>query len=217
MLHYGSNGTLLGNYVTEGLSGLTATMSALDYSATNEIVVAGNFSGTIKFPTDTGYYELNSGDSADAFIAFYNHDFLLVNINIIGGPNNQTANDLKLTGTILHLAGQLDGTTNPGSGALNPVVPVSTGNEGFVFQYNLNPTAVAQLIKQEVLVYPNPTQSWIQIEATSFKHADLFDLNGRLVLRSDSQLISSAHLEKGIYVLSITTKNDVVMKKIVVQ
>ncbi len=217
LLHYGNNGSLLGNYVTEGLAGLAASMSALEYSATNEIVVAGNFTGTIKFPTDTGYYEVNSGDSADAFIAFYNHDFLLMNINIVGGSNNQTANDINLSGTVLHLAGQLDGTTNPGFGALNPIVPVSAGNEGFVFQYNLNPTTVAQSINQEVLVYPNPTQSWIQIEATSFKHADLFDLNGRLVLRSDSKIISSAHLEKGIYLLSIITDHDVVMKKIVVQ
>lgn len=217
LLHYGSNGTLLGNYVTEGLSGLVATMSALEYSATNDIVVAGNFTGTIKFPTDTGYYQVSSGDSADAFVAFYNQDFLMVDINIVGGPNSQTANDLKLTGAILHLAGQLDGTTNPGSGALNPVVPVSAGNEGFIFQYNLNPTIVDLIADGSILVFPNPTQNWIQIEATAFEFAQLFDLNGRLVLNSSSQLINCGHLEKGIYLLSIRTENDVLMKKIVVQ
>lgn len=217
LLHYGSNATLIRNYVTEGLTGLVATISALEYSAANEIIVAGSFTGTIKFPTDTGYYQISSGDSADAFIAFFNHDFLMVNFNLIGGPNSQTANDVKLTGTILHLAGQLDGATNPGSGALNPVIPVSSGNEGFVFQYNLNPTSVDRFVKQEVLVYPNPTQSWIQIEANSFKSADLFDLNGRLILKSNSRLINSAHLEKGIYLLSISTESDVVIKKIIVQ
>lgn len=217
LLRYGNNGTLLSNYVTEGLSGLSANMSALEYSATNEIIVAGNFTGTIKFPTDTGYYQVGSGDSADAFIAFYNHDFVLQNINIVGGSNSQTANDIKLTGTILHLAGQLDGTTNPGSGALNPVIPVSTGNEGFVFQYNLNPTTLNKIFDQDILVYPNPTQSWIQIESSSFDYAELFDLNGRLLLKSDLNLINCGSLDKGIYLLSISTENHVVMKKIVVQ
>lgn len=217
LLRYGNSGNLLENYVTEGLSGLSATMSALEYSATNEIVVAGNFTGTIKFPTDTGYYQVSSGDSADAFIAFYNHDFLLVDINIVGGPNSQSANDVKLTGTILHLAGQLDGTTNPGSGALNPIVPVSTGNEGFIFQYNLNPTSINNFFDQNVLVYPNPTQNWIQIESPSFHHAELFDLNGRLVLNSSSKLINCAQVEKGIYLLSIHTEQNVVVKKIVIQ
>jgi hypothetical protein len=217
ILRYGSNGSLLGNYVTEGLSGLSATMSALEYSATNEIIVAGNFTGTIKFPTDTGYYQISSGDSADAFIAFYNHEFLLVDINIVGGPNSQSANDVKLTGSILHLAGQLDGTTNPGSGALNPVVPVSSGNEGFIFQYNLNPTNVDPIADGNVLVFPNPTQNWIQIDAPAFEYAQLFDLNGRLILNSSSQLIHCTHLEKGIYLLSVRTDKNVVMKKIVVQ
>lgn len=217
LLRYGNNGSLLGNYVTEGLTGLAATMSALEYSATNEIIVAGNFTGTIKFPTDTGYYEINSGDSSDAFIAFYNHDFLLMNINTVGGSNNQTANDIKLSGAVLHFAGQLDGTTNPGFGALTPIVPVSNGNEGFVFQYNLNPTAVSSYENRGVVVFPNPTQNWIQIDASDFQHAEMFDLNGRLVIKSDFQLINCAHLEKGIYILSISTNSNVVMKKIVVQ
>jgi hypothetical protein len=217
LLRYGNNGSLLGNYVTEGLTGLAASMSALEYSATNEIVVAGNFTGTIKFPTDTGYYQINSGDSADAFIAFYNHDFLLMNINIVGGSNNQTANDIKLSGNVMHLAGQLDGTTNPGFGALNPIVPVSAGNEGFVFQYNLNPTAINSHENRGVVVFPNPTQNWIQIDASDFQHAEMFDLNGRLVIKSDFHLINCAHLEKGIYLLSVRTNSDFVVKKIVVQ
>lgn len=216
VLHYGSNGTLLGSYVIEGLTGLTASIGALEYSVNNEIVVAGNFTGTIKFPTDTGYYQVSSGDSADAFFAFFNTNYQLINLNIIGGSNSQTASDVKLTGTILHMAGQLDGTTNPGSGALNPIIPSNTGNEGFIFQYNLNPTAISKLELNEVLIYPNPTQNWIQIEAPHFTSADLYDLNGRLILSSYSSLIQCSNLEKGIYLLSINSLDNVVVKKVIV-
>jgi hypothetical protein len=66
-------------------------------------------------------------------------------------------------------------------------------------------------------VFPNPTQNWIQIDAPAFESAQLFDLNGRLILNSSSQLIHCTHLEKGIYLLSVRTDKNVVMKKIVVQ
>jgi hypothetical protein len=61
LLRYASNGALLGNYVVEGLTGLSANINALEYTANNDLIAAGNFTGNIKFPTDTGYFELSSG------------------------------------------------------------------------------------------------------------------------------------------------------------
>ncbi len=217
LLRYGSNGSLLGNYVVDGLTGLSANINALEYTANNDLLAAGNFMGNIKFPTDTGYLELSSGDSSDAFMAFFNSAFILSDLNIIGGSNNQTANDIRLSGSIVHLAGQLDGTTDPGNGALNPIVPGSLGNEGYIFQYNLNPTVISSDLYNGMLIYPNPAVDWIKVEAKGFKSVDCFDMQGRLVLRTTSTDLYVANLKKGIYLLKVNTDELSVFSKIVLQ
>jgi hypothetical protein len=217
LLRYASNGALLGNYVVEGLTGLSANINALEYTVNNDLIAAGNFTGNIKFPTDTGYFELSSGDSSDAFMAFFNSAFILSDLNIVGGSNNQTANDIRLSGSIVHLAGQLDGTTNPGGGALNPIVPGSLGNEGYIFQYNLNPTVISNDLSEGVLIYPNPAIDRILIEAVGFQSVDCFDMQGRLVLKSTSNTLYVADLKKGIYLLKVNTEDSSEFRRIVLQ
>jgi hypothetical protein len=115
------------------------------------------------------------------------------------------------------LAGQLDGTTNPGGGALNPIIPGSSGNEGYIFQYNLNPTVISNDLSEGVLIYPNPAIDWILIEAVGFQSVDCFDMQGRLVLKSTSNKLFVADSKKGIYLLKVNTGEASVFRKIVIQ
>ncbi|MEX1191934.1 MAG: T9SS type A sorting domain-containing protein [Brumimicrobium sp.] len=91
----------------------------------------------------------------------------------------------------------------------------------FVESYGgeLPPNAsVGTNVNSSVSIYPNPVTSKINIDGieNSFSYS-FYDLKGNEVLRghSNSNMINLNKLEKGIYIISIKVKNEIVRKKII--
>jgi len=66
-------------------------------------------------------------------------------------------------------------------------------------------------------VYPNPATDILNIKTDNFISAELYNLNGQILLESNQKTLSINELSKGIYILKVTTSNGVIEKKIVVE
>lgn len=77
-------------------------------------------------------------------------------------------------------------------------------------------TAVAELESQSAKVYPNPTQGRVTIEAEDSRHISIYSLLGEKVFESaatgDVFNYDFSGLEKGLYLIRIETKNEILTK-----
>jgi len=68
-------------------------------------------------------------------------------------------------------------------------------------------------------IHPNPATDVIRIEAienNSFKQATIYDMNGRVILETTliSNTIDISAIEKGSYIIALTSKKEVLMQKL---
>ena len=81
-------------------------------------------------------------------------------------------------------------------------------------------TAVAELESQSAKVYPNPTQGRVTIEAEDSRHISIYSLLGEKVFESaatgDVFNYDFSGLEKGLYLIRIETKNEILTKFVTV-
>jgi hypothetical protein len=64
-------------------------------------------------------------------------------------------------------------------------------------------------------VYPNPTKSNIYVDGSDVQQVEVFNLEGKLLLKSNQQNLNLAGLVKGTYLAEITTAKGKLVKKIV--
>jgi hypothetical protein len=81
-------------------------------------------------------------------------------------------------------------------------------------------TAVTEAENQSAKVYPNPTQGSVTIEAENIQHVAIFNLIGEKVFesvaRGDAFSYDFSGFEKGLYLIRIETKNDILTKFVTV-
>lgn len=81
-------------------------------------------------------------------------------------------------------------------------------------------TAVAEAENQSAKVYPNPTQGRVTIEAENIQHVAIFNLIGEKVFESvahgDVFSYDFSGFEKGLYLIRIETKNDILTEFVTV-
>lgn len=81
-------------------------------------------------------------------------------------------------------------------------------------------TAVAELESQSAKVYPNPTQGRVTIEAESIHHVSIYNLLGEKVLESaasgDDYEVDLGGMEKGLYLIRIETKKEILTEFVTV-
>ena len=90
-----------------------------------------------------------------------------------------------------------------------------------VANVNLNQDNAEKLLFK---VYPNPASNWITVETPDFipeTTLTISDLHGRIVyhqiLENTITLFSTSSLSNGVYVLSVTRKNEIFSQKIVIK
>jgi hypothetical protein len=70
-------------------------------------------------------------------------------------------------------------------------------------------------------IYPNPVQNYLNIEYSDYQDASfkIVDLNGKLVFEqkidSEKTLVNTKYLPKGVYIITIYSKNATVSRKFV--
>ena len=77
--------------------------------------------------------------------------------------------------------------------------------------------ATEEDVHQQVMVYPNPSTGAFNIVCEGMKQIEVYSLDGRLMqcFQTDSNFIQLNDLEKGIYLLQVTTTDTRLFQKIV--
>ncbi|WP_291120270.1 T9SS type A sorting domain-containing protein [Empedobacter sp. UBA7248] len=67
--------------------------------------------------------------------------------------------------------------------------------------------------QSKVLVYPNPTNGIIHINATKINSVQLYDLTGKLIKESNKNILDITSLPKGIYIINVDGNSSRIIKK----
>lgn len=72
--------------------------------------------------------------------------------------------------------------------------------------------------QQQSMVYPNPSTGRFTVECEGMRFIEMFSLDGRKILNTETETDSYQidRLEKGVYLIQITTTNAKLLKKIVI-
>ncbi len=91
--------------------------------------------------------------------------------------------------------------------------PVNTGGVS---------TEVPSLIKPKIAIYPNPSSGEFTVEGDNIQQIEIFDLTGRTIYKTifineTKQSIDLSKQSNGIYLISIISNKEVVVKKVVLK
>ncbi len=79
-----------------------------------------------------------------------------------------------------------------------------------LFKFNLTSSGLIAIDTKEIMVYPNPSNDFINIQLNSkINKVEVYDLNGCLVLVGDGAEINIQTLNKGMYILKAVTGDGV--------
>lgn len=67
-------------------------------------------------------------------------------------------------------------------------------------------TALENVVKGSIVVYPNPTQDMLYIKGIDIQTLRVYDLHGRVLQSTEGTQISVENLPKGAYLLQIGTQ-----------
>lgn len=90
-------------------------------------------------------------------------------------------------------------TTTP-----EPVEPIDT-------------TAISEVENMNIRVYPNPVSDRLTVEVDGLRRVEMLDLTGRLVMKLEGEvtILPTEALERGVYLLRITTDKGTAARKII--
>ncbi|MFN5319600.1 MAG: T9SS type A sorting domain-containing protein, partial [Bacteroidia bacterium] len=208
VIRYLPSGQLVSGFVLGGSAGTTIALGALQVSMNNNLIVAGNFTGTLNWLDVNGQSSaFTSGDSSDAFIAELDGVNQYLQIKRITGSGNQTLSDVLVKGPVMYACGQLDGPTLPEQDNATVLEPSNSSNQAYLFRYNDNPTSISRNLNavNEVLVYPNPALHLVHVVVDDLIGVELYSYDGRLVLQSANQSFIVSDLPSGVYLLRCKT------------
>ncbi len=95
-------------------------------------------------------------------------------------------------------------------------------NESY-FRLNTNSvcvTGISDIEAESFLIYPNPGTDWITIRGNGIKEIAIFDLLGNLCYKAAGDFVSPQHINisillNGIYVVQISSANQIIQKKLI--
>lgn len=210
VVRYLPSGQLVSGFVLAGSSGTTIALGALQVSMNNNLIVAGNYTGTLNWLDSNGQLSaFSSGDSSDTFIAELDGLNQYLQIKRITGSGNQSLSDVLVKGPVMYACGQLDGPTLPDLESAGFLVPSNSSNQAYVFRYNDNPTLIVipQNTPNEALVYPNPASNIVHVVVEDLIGLELYSSDGRCVLQSANGSMNVSVLPAGLYYMRSKTSN----------
>ncbi len=101
---------------------------------------------------------------------------------------------------------------------LKSVVKIDLGKED-------EETGTISQEESDIEIYPIPIRNFVQIHVTNNKsvpyHLYLHTVDGRLILRKvireESEILNLSHLEKGIYLIDIFLKNEIIKSQLIIK
>ena len=108
---------------------------------------------------------------------------------------------------------------DPGAGTFD-LTPAGS-YDIFVHKMSQTPVGITENLKESnILIYPNPSNSFIDIETTLTDYSlSLFDIMGKLILKNEAiqnkTRIDVSNLSNGIYFLQLATEDNIISKKFI--
>jgi hypothetical protein len=188
--------------------------------ATGNIYTIGNFSGTVDFDIEAGTVNLTSIGDFDCFILKLDTNGNFVWAKQMGGTGYSSGNSITVDADDnVYTTGRFEGTVDfdPGTGITN----LTAGELADIFILKLSQTTVGiseNILSDNMLVYPNPASSKIQIRGENAKgEFRIYNILGKIMVAktlSDlHQTIDVQHLNPGIYIWQMENRKG----KLVVQ
>lgn len=165
--------------------------------------------------TNTGNLDNQAGALIDLSISFLNVDTVnanaLLTINGVFNIGDSYYNFNGVTGTSGSITVQ-DTSYNSGAmtgsydfcdatpPATSPYIDINTGTVDPTITYCMVGVETNEILKT-VLVYPNPTNNIINIDADNGLMVEIYNLLGEQLLTSDEKVLDISGFEKGIYLI----------------
>jgi hypothetical protein len=86
-----------------------------------------------------------------------------------------------------------------------------------VICYDITSDIEEQYNKENLLIYPNPTSGIITIDIPYFKQIEIYNINGILIKKTNMRNIDLSEQAKGVYFVKIITKENMEIKKIIIE
>ncbi|MBE9576153.1 BspA family leucine-rich repeat surface protein [Flavobacterium proteolyticum] len=183
------------------------------------------FENAVEFNQSIENWSLNNNVN---LIGMFNNsgiDCINYDITLIGWANNPACPNGRNLGS-----NQLIYSSNAGQNARSILTTsISSSGKGWTISGDsldvnceslLNDVSFS--IKNNFLIYPNPSQNYLTIEIEKLNNAMLhiIDINGRLIQQQKLQktnIINTEVLQKGVYLFKITTTEGFFIEKVVVK
>lgn len=82
----------------------------------------------------------------------------------------------------------------------------------------INDVSIAENTTDDVTIYPNPTNGILNINAEAMKNITVINMAGQVVYEDnvdkDVETIDMSQFNTGIYMVRITTENDVIVRQV---
>lgn len=143
----------------------------------------------------------------------YNETYTTVADLVITGTSLTWCSDEALTTEIPSTTALVDGTTYYVTSTLD-----GCESDALAVLFDQEQASNNELAFQQMKVYPNPTNSLVNIEGVEgFTQATLYDITGKLIISSNEQTFSVSGVQSGIYLLEIKAGNAKKAQKVIIK
>lgn len=206
-----SKGLLKANGVNNGSVRVRAT--TIDGSnLQNELVVEASGFALKYIEVSSPSVELNSQGTADQLQVYSNTAWVVTTesswLNIT--PGSGSGNDFIYISSTRNKTGYRSATIKIASEGVEPV---------YVIVSQRSTTGTESMISEDLLIYPNPFAEGFYIKnITESVELIILNIDGRIMMRKNAvnnEFISLHNLEKGIYIIKIRQKDQIIKRKVI--
>lgn len=205
-------GTYFGDLANEDLTGI-------ELSSNQQIFISGNSNlGSTNFTTQNAHQEVFGGGSSDGFLSYLCQPVKPQVIYNEGELISSHADEYEWYFD--------DSPLNEYSQSISPMNDgdyyVITSNNGLCPDtsdvYEHSTIGFQKENIDSILIYPNPTNKYLNIESEGFTKINLIDINNKIIFsQSGFELLKLdlSNLSKGVYIVQVENKNSFLLKKII--
>ena len=78
-------------------------------------------------------------------------------------------------------------------------------------------TSVESIYADEIVISPNPAKDFKEVKTDDFEYAEIIDLAGKIVKKSDEKVINISNVPVGSYIIKVYSINNPVISRIFVK
>ncbi|MBO5798762.1 MAG: endo-1,4-beta-xylanase [Paludibacteraceae bacterium] len=78
-------------------------------------------------------------------------------------------------------------------------------------------TSVESIYADEIVISPNPAKNFVEVKSVDFEYAEIIDLAGKIVKKSDEKIINISNIPIGSYIIKVYSINNPVISRIFVK